>query len=149
MILYYMTKLRGFCRVNSVQLLSCVWLFATSWAAVCQASLSVSNSWNLLKLMSIESVMPSNLLILCFFLFFLFTYLFSFTFISWRLITLQYCSGLCHTLTWISHGVTCIPHPDPLSHLLLHPIPLGLPSAPGPSPCLMHPAWAGYLFHPR
>ena len=34
-------------------------------------------------------------------------------FISWRLITLQYCSGFCHTLTWISHGFTCIPHPDP------------------------------------
>ena len=72
---------------------------------------------------------------------------FSFIFISWRLITLQYCSGFCHTLTWISHGVTCIPHPDPPSHLPLHPIPLGLPSAPGPSTCLMHPTWAGDLFH--
>ena len=58
---------------------------------------------------------------------FLFFFLFSFIFISWRLITLQYCSGFCHTLTWISHGVTCIPHPDPPSHLALHPIPLGLP----------------------
>ena len=37
---------------------------------------------------------------------------FSFIFISWRLITLQYCSGFCRTLTWISHGFTCIPHPD-------------------------------------
>ena len=36
-----------------------------------------------------------------------------FFFISWRLITLQYCSGFCHTLTRISHGFTCIPHPDP------------------------------------
>ena len=72
-----------------------------------------------------------------------------FIFISWRLITLQYCSGFCHTLTWISHGFTCIPGPDPPSHLPLHPIPLGLPSAPGPSTCLMHPAWAGDLFHPR
>ena len=42
---------------------------------------------------------------------------FSFIFISWRLITLQYCSGFCHTLTWISHGFTCVPHPDPPSHL--------------------------------
>ena len=33
--------------------------------------------------------------------------------ISWRLITLQYCSGFCHTLTWISHGFTCAPHPHP------------------------------------
>ena len=38
-----------------------------------------------------------------------------------------------------------IPHPDPPSHLPLHPIPLGLPSAPGPSTCLMHPTWAGDL----
>ena len=51
----------------SVQLLSCVRLFATPWSqhAACQASLSITNSWSLLKLMSIESVMPSNHLILC------------------------------------------------------------------------------------
>ena len=47
------------------------------------------------------------------------------------------CSGFCHTLKWISHGFTCVPHPDPPSHLPLHPIPLGLPSAPGPSACLI------------
>ena len=76
-------------------------------------------------------------------------FFFSFIFISCRLITLQYCSGFCHTLTWTSHGFTCIAHPDPPSHLPLHPIPLGLPSAPAPSTCLMHPAWAGDLFHPR
>ena len=78
-----------------------------------------------------------------------FFFFFSFIFISWRLITLQYCSGFCHILTWISHGFTCIPHPDPPSHLPLHPIPLGLPSVPGPSTCRMHPTWAGDLFHPR
>ena len=66
------------------------------------------------------------------------SFFFSFIFISWRLITLQYCSGFCHTLTWISHGFTCIPHPGPPSHLPPYPIPLGLPSAPGPSICLMH-----------
>ena len=76
-------------------------------------------------------------------------FFFSFIFISWRLITLHYCSGFCHTLTWISHGVTCIPHPDPPSHLPLYQIPLSLPSAPGPSTCLMHPTWAGDLFHHR
>ena len=43
--------------------------------------------------------------------------------------------------------VYIVPHPDPPSHLPLHPIPLGLPSAPGPSACLMHPTWAGDLFH--
>ena len=51
-------------------------------------------------------------------------YLIFIFFISWRLITLQYCSGFCHTLTWISHGYTCIPHPDPPSHHPLHRIPL-------------------------
>ena len=45
---------------------------------------------------------------------------FPFIFISWRLITSQYCSGFCHTLTWISHGFTCIPHPD---HPSSHPLP--------------------------
>ena len=80
--------------------------------------------------------------------FYLFIYLlFSFIFISWRLITLQYCSGFCHTLTRISHGFTCVPHPDPLSCLPPHPIPLGLPTAPGLSTCLMHPTWTGDLFH--
>ena len=49
----------------SVQLLSHVWLFATPWTAAHQASLSVTNYQSLLKLMSIESVMPSNHLILC------------------------------------------------------------------------------------
>ena len=73
----------------------------------------------------------------------------AFFLISWRLITLQYCSGFCHTLIRISHGFTCIPHPDPPSHLPLDPIPLSLPSAPGLSTCLMHPTWAGDLFHPR
>ena len=51
---------------------------------------------------------------------------FSFIFISWRLITLQYSSGFCHTLTWISHGFTCIPHPDSPSHLPLYLMPLGI-----------------------
>ena len=50
---------------SSVQLLICVRLFATPWTAARQASLSITNSWSLLKLMSMESVMPSNHLILC------------------------------------------------------------------------------------
>ena len=53
-----------FWRLSSVQLLSCVWLFVTPWPATCQASLSITNSRNLLKFMSIESVMPFNHLIL-------------------------------------------------------------------------------------
>ena len=46
---------------------------------------------------------------------------------------MQYCSGFCHTLTWISHRFTCVPHPEHPSHLPPHPIPLGHPSAPAPS----------------
>ena len=61
-----------------------------------------------------HEVMGLDAMILVFFFF-------PFIFISWRLITLQYCSGFCHTLTWISHGVACIPHPNPPSHLPLHP----------------------------
>ena len=52
-------------RHQSVQLLSCVWLFATPWITAHQASLSINNSQSLLRLMSIESVMPSGHLILC------------------------------------------------------------------------------------
>ena len=192
---------------SSVQSLSRVWLFATPWTAARHAFLSIINSQRLLKLKSIESVMPSNHLILCHPL--LLPSIFpsirifsneSFVHIKWPKywscsftispsmniqdwfalewtgwISLQskghssllqhhsskvsilrhpaffffYCSGFCHTLTWISHGFTCIPHPYPPSHLPLHLIPLGLPSAPGPSACLMHPTWAGDLFHPR
>ena len=47
-------------------MLSCVSLFVTTRTAVCQASLSITNSWSVLKLMSIKSVMPSNHLILCY-----------------------------------------------------------------------------------
>ena len=50
---------------SSVQSLSCVWLFVTPWTAACQTSLSITNSRSLPRLMSIESVMPSNHLILC------------------------------------------------------------------------------------
>ena len=50
---------------SSVQLLSHVQLFVTPWTAACQASLCITTSWSLLKLMSIELVIPSNHLILC------------------------------------------------------------------------------------
>ena len=51
--------------VVAIQLLSPVWLFVTPWAAAQQASLSITNTRRFFKLMSIESVMPSNHLILC------------------------------------------------------------------------------------
>ena len=70
-----------------------------------------------------------------------------FFFFNLRLLTLQYCSGFCHTLTWISHGCTCVPHPDP------PPIPFPIPSLriipvhqPW-APCLMQWIWTGDLFH--
>ena len=53
------------CKLSSVQLLSCVWLFVTPWTAARQASLSITNTRTLFKFMSIESVMPSSHLILC------------------------------------------------------------------------------------
>jgi len=60
--LYPRKSLRMF---TSVQSLNCIQLFVTPWTAARQASLSITNSQSLLKLMSIESVMPSNHLILC------------------------------------------------------------------------------------
>ena len=48
-----------------VQLLSCIWLSATPWTSLFQASLSFTTAWNLLKLMSIKLMMPFNHLILC------------------------------------------------------------------------------------
>ena len=50
---------------SSFQSLSCARLFVTPWTAACQASLSITRSWSLLKFMSIESMLPSNHLIFC------------------------------------------------------------------------------------
>ena len=62
---YYCPYRQSWVQFSSVQLLSYIRLFVTPWAAAHQASLSITNSWSLRKLMSIESVMPSNHLILC------------------------------------------------------------------------------------
>ena len=64
-MLFFFLKLLIQLNLYSVQLLSCVQLLATPWTAARQASLSITNSQSLLKLMSIELVMPSNHLILC------------------------------------------------------------------------------------
>ena len=61
----YMHFLKSLFELCSVQSLSYVWLFETPWTAACQASLSITRSQSLLKLMSIELGMPSNHLILC------------------------------------------------------------------------------------
>ena len=81
--------------------------------------------------------------------FFFFFLSFFFTFFVFFFNFFFICSEFCYTLKWNSHEFTCVPHPDPPSHLPLHPLPLGFPSAPGPSTCLTHPTWAGDLFHPR
>ena len=62
---YYQEFFESQMKFSSLQSLSHVRLFATPWIATRQASLSITNSWSLLKLMSIESVMPSSHLILC------------------------------------------------------------------------------------
>ena len=59
------TKILASNSISSVQSLSCVWLFPTPWITAHQASLSITNSQSSLKLMSIESLMPSSHLILC------------------------------------------------------------------------------------
>ena len=65
MKIFYHSKPLDISNVSSVQLLSRVQLFVTPWTAACQASLFITNSWNLLKLKSITSVMPSNHPMLC------------------------------------------------------------------------------------
>ena len=64
MLAFFPPKLLFF-SISSVHLLSCVQLYVTPWTVARQASLSITNYWNLPKLMSIESVMLSNHLILC------------------------------------------------------------------------------------
>ena len=76
-------------------------------------------------------------------------FFFSFIFISWRLIL--YNIVVVFVIYWHESAMDLhvFPIPIPPSHLPLHLITLGLPSAPGLSTCLMHPTWAGDLFHPR
>ena len=98
--------------------------------------LSITNSPSLLRLMSVKLVMPSNHLIRCLPLLLpsifpsIRDFSFFFYYFNWRLITLQYCSGFCHVLAWISHGCTCVPHPELPSHFPPHPIHQGHPSTP-------------------
>ena len=64
-MLGYLESSSRIIQFSSVQSFSHVWLFVTPWTATFQASLFITNSWSLLKLMSIKLVMPSNHLILC------------------------------------------------------------------------------------
>ena len=64
--------------------------------------------------------------------FFFFSFKNLFVYFNWRLIILQYCSGFCHKLTWISHRYTCVPHPEPPSHLPSPSHPSGSSQCTGP-----------------
>ena len=72
---------------------------------------------------SIYHLLHFNFEYLFFFFLFFFNFLFYFTILYW----------FCHTLTWIHHGCTWVPNPEPPSHLSPHIISLGHPSAPAPS----------------
>ena len=65
-----------------------------------------------------------------------------FIYFNWRLITLQYCRGFCHTLTWISHGCTCVPHSEA-------PLPLPSPSHLSGSSQCTGPEFSVSCFKPR
>ena len=70
-LVYLLTESFWLVQFSSIQSLSHVQLFVTPWTAAPQTSLSITNSWSSLKLMSIKLMMPSNYLILCLPLFFL------------------------------------------------------------------------------
>ena len=84
---------------------------------------AMTNLDNILKSRDISLPKKVHLVKAMFFLFFVFVFFFYFTILYW----------FCHTSTCIRHGCTCVPHPEPPSHLPLHTIPLGHPSAPAPS----------------
>ena len=106
--------------VKSVSHFSHVWFFVIPWIVAHQAPLSMGFSrqecWSELSFPPLGDLpdQGSNPISL---------FLKKIIYFNWRLITLQYCSGFCHTLTWISYGCTCVPHPEPLFHFPPHPIP--------------------------
>ena len=69
------------------------------------------------------------------------SFFFPLTFISWRLITLQYCNDFRQTSTWASHGSTCAPHPEPPSHITPPSHPSGSSQCTNPE----HPSLASNL----
>ena len=99
-------------RISPVQSLSCDCLFVTLWTAARQTSLSITNSWSSLKLMSIESVMPSNHLILCHPLLLLPSIFLSIRVFSFFL-SFLYCSGFYFVVVFFfsNQSVLCIRWP--------------------------------------
>ena len=75
---------------------------------------------------------------------------YKFIYFNWRLITLQYCIGFCHTSTWICHRYTCVPHPEPLLPPPSPYHPSGSSQCTSPKhPVIMHRTWTGDSFHIR
>ena len=129
-------------------------LFLSSGQSI-GASASVSmlpmniQSWfplGLTGLISLQTKGPSRVFsstTICFFVFLFLRYLEDFIlfiiiiFYCCSFIFFLICSEFCHTLKWNGLEFTCLPHPDPPSHLPLHPLPPGLPRGPGPSACLI------------
>ena len=121
-----------------------------------QASLSITNSRSLPKLMSVESVMPSNHLILCHLLFLLpsiFPNIKVFSFFNINLFILiggYYFTILywfCHTSTWICHRCTRVPHHQPPTPSLPVPSHWVIPVHQPQASSIMHRTWTGDLFH--
>ena len=155
----------------SVQLLSHVRLFATPWTAACQASLSITNSCSLLKHMSIESVMPSNHLILCRPLLFLpsifpsimvfsnesvlhirwpkdWSFSFSISSVHFSSVT-QSCPTLCNPMNCSTPGLPVHHHLPEFTQTLVHRVGDAIqPSRPlsSPSPPALNPSQHQGLF---
>ena len=70
-----------------------------------------------------------------------------FIYFNWKLITLQYYSGFCPTLAWISHGCTCVPHPEPPPSSLPVPSLWVIPVHQPRASCIMHQTRSGDSFH--
>ena len=89
----------------------------------------------------------SQIRFLCFLKIISFFIIIKLIYFNWSLITIQYCSGFWHTLTWISHGFTCVSHPEPPPTSLLISSLWVIPVHQPWAPCLMHRTWTGELFH--
>ena len=138
---------------SSLQSLSRVRFFATPWTAAHQDSLSITSSRSLLKLMSIEFVMPSNYLILCCPLLLLpsifpsirvFSFFFVYFILFFNFMILYW---FCHISTCIHHRYTRVPHPEPSSLLPPHIPSLWVIHVHQPqASSIVHRTWTGDSF---